>query len=174
MIRTLEELEALSKDTPIRDALGFVWGSADEAAEYAEEYGTESVLPAVQLIPVTVSREQFEDSMRALLGNPYTNWSLAMETSLKDALAALGIEVDDMGTVGRKEAVARFERFHASGYKAGKRDALEEAAGVLDVPGAVNYGDGGVFVRVDFCDPNKDVPLVQWLRDRADELEGKQ
>ena len=47
MIKTLEELEALPEDTPIRDVKGFVWESAGLAAEHAAEYGADTVLPAV-------------------------------------------------------------------------------------------------------------------------------
>lgn len=105
MIKTIEELEALSKDTPIRDVLGFVWGSADEAAEYAEEYGVESVLPAVQLIPTTVSRERFEEAVCAYQKpRQHVNGSGdAVRANLTAALTALGIEVDDVSTTPAHE-----------------------------------------------------------------------
>lgn len=93
MIKTYEELAALPKDTPIRDALGYVWGSAGLATEHAAECGYDTVLPAVQLIPTTVSKEQVSDLRGVLYDAGVTGKTL--DTAVVEVLSTLGLEVSD-------------------------------------------------------------------------------
>lgn len=97
MIKTYEELEALPRDTPIRDVLGCVWPSADLAAQYVE-YGIDAVLPAVRLIPATISRDKFRQAYIAARDSYSERTGVPGGVSQEDltaALAVLGIEVGD-------------------------------------------------------------------------------
>lgn len=97
MIRTYEELEALPRDTPIRDVFSVVWERADLAAHYAEEYGDYTVLPAVRLIPATISRDEFRRAYFAARESYAERTGVLGGVSQEDltaALKVLGVEVE--------------------------------------------------------------------------------
>lgn len=101
-IETLEQLEALPEGTVIEDSGGGITRRIDDGSwsEIGQTiglwtYDSEEIakyLPAVVLIPATVSQEKFEDAVYRLTS---TYRRTGFVNALESALSTLGIEVSD-------------------------------------------------------------------------------